>query len=338
MSRQVRVLSAMVLGVGLVAAWVSQQWAGERERSAALRARITELEAQLAEAAEELERPGSVAAHDPAPVVSATHDTGETSEQDWPPSGRLSDREIAAYRALQEQERVLYEDPEFREASLKQMTALFRGRLAALRSELGLPLEEFEQIVEMLAQVELQQRIRAKDAMIAGTPETHEMFDEESWRWRAERGRAVDLALRDALGDTRYREWVEYQHSLPAREQLEELQGALEFSGAPLTSEQQQELLPILREAQKRTDARLAALGIAPTGRRVSTDMDQSLRQEEATIEVRAEVNRSTAAAVAEILTPAQQEAFVTYLERELDLQRAQLLTEQRTLEAFRRR
>lgn len=43
-------------------------------------------------------------------------------------------------------------------------------------------------------------------------------------------------------------------------------------------------------------------------------------------------------AAVAEILAPVQQQAFVAHLERELDLQRAQLLTERQTLEAVRSR
>jgi hypothetical protein len=335
MSKPVWVLSAMILGIGLVSAWFAQQWAGEREHALALQARIAELETQLARSAEAQERSGTGAVQDPASAVPATHDAADAPDHDWPPSGPLSEEIIAADRAYSEQERALYEDPEFREASLKETTARFRRRFAALRSELGLPPEEFERVVEALAKAELQQRIYENDEKIARTPATYESFDLASSRWQAERWRAIDLTLRDALGDARYRQWIEYQRSRPAREQLTELQATLESSGSPLTSEQQQALMPILREADERSAARLAALGIGPERPGRITDMDGKLRRQETTIEIRAEVNRSTTAAAAEILTPAQHEALVANLERELEQQRALLLIERRTLEAF---
>ncbi len=196
MSKPVWVLSAMILGIGLGSAWLAQQWAEEREHAVALQVRITELETQLARSAEAQERSGTGEVQNPASAAPATHDAVDAPDHDWPPSGPLSEEIIAADRAYSEQERALYEDPEFREASLKETTARFRQRFAALRSELGLPPEEFERVVEALAKAELQQRIYENDEKIARTPATYESFDLASSRWHAERWRAIDLTLR----------------------------------------------------------------------------------------------------------------------------------------------
>ena len=336
MSKPVWILSAMVLGVGLAAAWLAQQWAGERQQALALQARITDLEKQLATSADALERRGAVATHDPAAEVSATTDAVESPDQDGPPSGKLAEERRAAFQASREQELALYEDPAYREAELKLIAEGFRVRLAALRVALRLPPDEFDRIVEALAQAEQQQSIYTLEAIIAGMPVSRESLRVESERRREERERAVDLALRDALGDARYRQWIEYQRNRPAGGRLDALQATLEYSDSPLRAEQRQAMMPILSEAEKRVDAKLASLGIAPEWRDRITDMDEMLRQQEAIIGIRAEIYRSTAASVADILTPAQHQAFIESLDRELELRRAQLLTNRRTLEAYR--
>jgi len=336
LSKPVWILSAMVLCVGLVAAWLAQRWAGEREHSSLLQARITELEKQLAATTDALERRGIVATQDPTAQIPATPDAVESPDQDGPRSGQLPEERRAAFRASRERELALYDDPAFREAELRLIAEGFRVRLADLRVELRLKPDEFDQIVGALARAEHQQRIYMLEAIIAGTPVSRESFEAESQRWREERERAVDLALRDALGDARYRQWMEYEHSRPAGGRLDALQATLEYSDSPLRAEQRQAMMPILSEAEKRVDARLASLGIAPEWPDRITDMDEVLRQKEAIIEIQAEINRSTAASVADILTPAQHQAFIESLDRELELRRAQLLTNRRTLEAYR--
>jgi hypothetical protein len=326
----------MALGIGLVSAWLTQQWAEEREHALALQARITELEKQLAASTDALEGRGTVATDDPTAEVSATPDAVESADQDWSPSGQPSEEHIAAFLASREQQLALYEDPAYREAGLRLIAARFRQRLAALRVELRLPPDEFDRVLGALAQAEMQQNIYMLEASIAGTRVSDESLDFGAERLYEERERAVDLALRDALGDARYRQWNEYQRNRPAGRQLDALQEKLEYSGSPLGAEQRQAMMPILSEAEKRVDAKLASLGIASERPRRISDMDEVLRQQEAIIEIRAEIYRSTAASVADILTPAQHQAFIENLDRELELRRAQLLTSRRAMETYR--
>lgn len=314
----------------------------ERERSAALQARVDALEhasrvttaaaGARASVADERTAESGPAARPPATTATTTPGASAPEE-----SSRPADRQRA--REMQQRQRQLWKDPEYRAAMAAQNKASLRRLYGDAARELGLSPVEMERLLDALAT----QRLPDPDAMdVSLGPEGR---PDEDWLRRtrerdAARRRAGEAELRALLGDERYARWQEVEKTTPARIQAERLRMEVSAAGVTLDRAQEASLARLLADEERRVSnevgkatARSAdnALAGAPWNgtpapkRDPSTAAADSLRLQRAMLDARANSNDRIREAAATFLSAEQLDAFMQQREAAVTAQRVAL-------------
>lgn len=155
--------------------------------------------------------------------------------------------------------RDLPKDPEFREAQRAQMRASVSQNYTDLAKGLALTPDETNAMFDLISKNLLDSMAGAMASNDGHPP------DEAAMRAVYEGRQEQENNVRSLLGSDRYQKWREYQQTLPARQQVNQLRGALSSSGQSLNDEQVSSLVVSLSTEQKRSaqEQSLAARGMA---------------------------------------------------------------------------
>lgn len=143
----------------------------------------------------------------------------------------------------------MFTDPEMKKSMRVQQLVGIRMIYGDLVKELGLSAEEGEQLMETLADRQMDLSATAMAAM-NGTAPAGAKADES-----AETQKRYAEQLRSVLGEERYKQFQSYEGSIGDRFMLQQFEGQFAASGAPLEAAQKQGLLNLMREERTKAPA-----------------------------------------------------------------------------------
>lgn len=210
----------------------------------------------------------------------------------------------------------MMKDPEYRKARLAQTRMSLPQNYPGLVEELGLTPEEADRLFNLMAENQMEMSdLTMATATFNGVPPDPAAVEEVNRR-RPEMQRRQEEALMSMLGSARYSQYQEYQQSRPARQQVVQLNRALEGVGLPLTPEQSRPLTAAYIAEQKRQREDTQRL---MSGRSVQ----DVARMQEERFELQAESNRRMLEAARPHLSTQQLETMKASLEQQLTMNRA---------------
>jgi hypothetical protein len=204
------------------------------------------------------------------------------------------------------------------------MTLHLRRTYADLQRLLGLSDAEYADLMATMAQLELEQALRSWEV-----PQDQNL--DLATRVAAARQQSMNVetarrqVLRDALGESKYRQWIDYQRTADGRQELERWRIELATAGLSLTPNQAQDLLPILVEHQQRIAALPPPAVALARAHATSAGASSALQEAERDIASRADINAWLGDAVTGILTAEQRELITASGNSDIELRRAQL-------------
>lgn len=222
--QELAVLRATALNPNERAAWQQRLWDAEKRRA--------ELEQQ-------------VAALPPGP----REDAGAATPADAfppPPGVRGTGRGAGGGRFA-----AMMEQPEIQRLLAVQQKAALDSRYAALFKNLALSPEQLEKFKNLL----VEKSTAAMDVMMAAREQginprrDREAFD----KLVADTQSEIDTSIRDALGETAFAQYQDYERTLPQRAVTDQLEQRLSYSSTPLTAEQSNSIVSILAANQPGT-------------------------------------------------------------------------------------
>jgi hypothetical protein len=200
-------------------------------------------------------------------LAAAQQDQPATSEADKQaqPAQQANQNPVARI-VLNQQE--LMKDPEYRKARLAQTRLSISQNYPGLVEELGLTPEEASRLFDLMTQSQLEMSDLSMTAATINGVAPDPAAMEETMRRRTEMQRRQDDALMSMLGSSRFGQYQEYQQSRPARQQVVQLNRALEGVGLPLTAEQSRPLTAayIAEQRRQREDTQRMAMNRAQAG------------------------------------------------------------------------
>lgn len=198
--------------------------------------RVQSLESQLA-SAREAKPTGAATSTAPAPADAATR------------------RGPDAFRGMMD-------NPEYQKLMTIQQKARLDGNYAALFKKLKLTPQQLEQFKQLL----VERQTSMIDLMsVARTQGLDPRTDPAAYRQLVESTQAeVDQSIKDALGESAYAEYKNYETSAASRNVVTQLDQRLSYNGSPLNESQSAQLLQILNTSNQ---SRTAAASVAvPAG------------------------------------------------------------------------
>jgi hypothetical protein len=318
MDRRAKLFAATTVTLGVTSAWLALQLSNERERAAMLAERVAVLEAsrEPLSGSREAEADTTPATDRDPSATPAEPDSSQIALQ-----RRDTEAWLARFRANQAK---LLRNTLYRERWLTMRTLQLRRTYTDLQGILGLSDVEYANFLATIAQFELEQTLRNYEAPLEQGLDT-------AGRIAAARQQAASTetarrqALRDALGDSQYRQWLDYQRTAEGRQELERWRIQLATAGLSLTADQAQDLLPILVEHQQRITALPNPAVVLARAQATSTSASSALQEAERDIASRADINAWLGDALAGILTAEQRELITAAGNHDIELRRAQL-------------
>lgn len=347
MSKTVLVLFVACVGLSLLSLHlVKQMRAGQ--------ATITELQAQVAKLESERQRTPPVSAPvvppaatwhvepvapAPAPAnkevpkaVASRPPTPAPAEGMFASSPSREDR-IRMVREARERQRQLMQDPEYRDAVRVQHRNNIGRQYPGLGQELGLTGEQTEQLFDLLVDQQMRNNERAEfmwdtEGLDPATLQQRQEKLQQQW---TETQRKNEAELAAQLGPGKLQAWKEYQSTLPARHQAEQLRTTLAGRGVALSEDASRAVVKAYAEAQKIemqeyanmakanvSAGKPAALGmvghVAPTADMYERQVENAKKR-----------NQRVLDALSPFLTYEQREALQKEQEAELKMQEAQM-------------
>jgi len=335
MSRLVTILAMAAVSCAGASAYFWKQARHEHSRAEQLQARVAELERYRSQP--------------PNPFTPVVGDSSATAEQpvaNTPPQAAVAAAQPAAAaktqiasninvkdarERLRRQQRLLMDDPEYREALRVQHRMMLGQAYPDLAEALGVAPDQVDRFLDLLTEQQLK-------SQMVGSYDGNDRAEVEQWQRRfQERERNNQAAIADLIGADGLQRWKDYQTSLGARYRAKQLSNAMESSGTPLRQDQVQPLQQALAEGDERTRKQwqAAAARFQANGRPPSPK-DQIKMQEEQ-LQHMTENNEQLRTTLSAILSNEQMEAFRQIQERELQVQQAQLRIQRAQLEAQER-
>jgi len=303
-------------------------WQEEREgrtHTAALAARVLELEQQLSSArtiaapkpeAEGAAAPISGTAPNPPPLAPERPALARTLPA---PAARNEAGFARAATAFRRPD-ALMKDPEYRAAMRAQQKMMLSVRYSDLSEALQLQPEEASKLLDLLAEQQAAMMNRPPLFASGATPDPAAV---DEWRQRMEQQRIDNEAqIANLLGEGKMQEWKEYQGSEGARMQVAQLRQVLANSAEPLRQDQVQPLVKAVAAEQKRTME--ATQRMTPASARQMTRADQ-LALMEKSFEQTAQTHQRLHDTAAGHLSSQQLEQFDQMLKQQADMQRISL-------------
>jgi hypothetical protein len=351
MTKIALILAIAAVGEGAVALHLVNQLHKERESTQALQARVTELESKAPQ-------PGASATFIAVPQPTVSPFSGQKVEVPPTPAtagGRTvasatapvpgvfvpppPDRErmLQQMEASMERQRAMLRDPDYREAMLaQQKMGLMRGNPNVGR-DLDLTAEQVDRLFDTLAEQQLRSMETSQPLAWGEQPDAAKM--QEYHRKMMEQQSANETEIKRALGDTKYREWQEYQSMAGVRWEADRVRASLASAGVPLDENLAKPLLKTLSEQQQKMmqeATKMAAFGTPASNRLIAvgglstvTSTDPSnmnvLQMQERSLEFTAQHQKRQREALARVLTPEQLKIVEDEHNAELQMQKAQL-------------
>ncbi|HEX7013057.1 MAG TPA: hypothetical protein VF161_09925 [Steroidobacteraceae bacterium] len=338
MGKAVLLLLITSVSFALTSVHLVRQLRAERAQAAQLQARIEQLEKASRASAAPPATPADTTVFEPPSAQTPKEPTSEPPKPVGlislaPPSGRLapasalrSDEERARMlKEHMERQRALLKDPEYREAMLAQQKASLSRMYPDLAEEINLTDDEAERFATLLAE----QQLRSMEMGMAWStqPESPAEAEERLRRFR-EQEKANQAELEQLLGAQRYQAWKEYQETLGARYQVNELRSLFAAQGVPLQEELTKPLMSAMADEQRR-EMEEAARVFATSGRTQASVSSRGLVPmlglDEGSAERLAQSQRRVREALSPYLTAEQLEVLEAEQETQLELHRASL-------------
>jgi hypothetical protein len=196
----------------------------------------------------------------------------------------------------------MMQDPEMRKFIRDQQRATMNQLYGPLVKSLGMTPEEGEKFKDLLAESAM--NLTEKASSLFGGTKTNSTEAVE--RLGAEQ-KGFEQAVREFLGEDRYAQYQEYQQTVGERALLEQFRQQTAGSDHPLTPQQTDALLAVMKEEKQNLPA-MAGLGGAQNSGNV-----QALFSEEQTqklLEAQETVNQRVYQRAGQILAPEQMESF----------------------------
>jgi hypothetical protein len=266
------------------------------------------------------------AAKSPAPVRSgaAAPAMAERNEPP-PPPGAAVDRPFRAGRRG-DFPPDFSNDPEIAPLLLKQRQRQIASRYAALFARLGLSPEKTEQLERMLADKQLSRF----EAM--GLARRQGLGREDAQSLAREADTEADTAMRALIGDAAFAQLQEYDRTYQQRTTVNNLSTQLGYSGASMSTDQQERLIGVLAEHAVVDERSFGPPGISGSGS-IFNRANSAAEIEEFFV-TKAASDAEVVEQVSSFLTPAQVEAVRRQQQDETDRLRLTALRIDRTRRA----
>ena len=349
MTKIALILAIAAVGEGAVALHLVNQLHRERENTQALQARVTELESKAP-------RPGASATFIAVPQTVSPFTTVQKVEPSQTPA--TANKPVAAavavngfvpmpppdqermreqMKASMERQRALLRDPEYREAMLAQQKMGIMRTNPNVGRDLDLTADQVDRLFDTLAEQQLRSMETSQPLAWGEQPDAAKM--QEYHRKMMEQQSANETEIKRALGDTKYREWQEYQSMAGVRWEADRVRASLASAGVPLDENLAKPLLKTLSEQQQKMmqeATKMAAFGTPASNRLIAvgglsavTSTDPSnmnvLQMQERSLEFTAQHQKRQREALARVLTPEQLKIVEDEHNAELQMQKAQL-------------
>ena len=356
MSKLALVLAILAIGEGAVTLHLVRQVRAERETAQTLQARVNELEQRGPQpgatfvavptqptvtnpfgTVKKTEAPPAKAVAGNAATAGNVMVGGFTNAGPIPLSAPDQERMREQMQASMERQRTLLRDPEYREAMRAQQKMNLVRSNPNLARDLNLTADQLDRLNDVLAE----QSMRAMEntspmwSVNGEQPDAAKM--QEYHRKAMEQQRNNEAELRRALGDTKYREWQEYQSMAGVRWEADRVRTSLASAGVPLDENLARPLLKSLHEQQmKMMQQQAVAAGTASTnaiaaGRLMvssgfsTANSPDMLKMQEQSLEMMAQHQKRQRDALASVLSSEQLKIIEDEHNAEQQMQRAQL-------------
>jgi hypothetical protein len=345
---------ALVLGIvaiaeGAVTLHLVNQLHDSRENAQTLQVRVTELERsrpQPAAGATFVAVPTGPAV---SPFTTGAGSSAQTSRP--PPSAAVTgafgsanafvagvavpppdpERMRQQMNASMDRQRALLRDPEYREAMLmQQKMALMRSNPSAVK-DLDLSPEQADRLFDTMAQQALRSMENSNRMAWGEQPDPAQL--QEFQRKAMEQQNADEAELKAALGESKYREWKEYQGMAGVRWEADRVRASLANAGVPLDDALTKSLLTTLQDQQQKVmQQQMNALPgasmrarLAIAGQVANVDAANIVQTQQDSLDSMAKYQRQRREALAGVLTPEQLKIIEDEHNAEVQMQRAQL-------------
>jgi hypothetical protein len=349
MSKTVLILFAACTGLSLLSLHLVQ-------RMRASQAEVTQLQAQVAKLEQQQQTPPPpapapapifqverVAPPPPAPnketsVVAQLQRLRPASEEATFANGPSREERMRMVREARERQRQLMQDPDYREAMRVQHRSNMVRQYPGLAQELNLTAEQTEQLFDLLADQQMRNNEQAEllwDAEGLDPAALQQRQEKMAQRW-GEIQQKTEAELAAQLGPDKLQAWKEYQSTLGARHQAEQLKTTLAGRGVPLSEDANRAVVKAYAEAQKAEMQEYANMANAARVNAASSGKAAALvglqmrgmppsEMYEKQIEHAKKRNQRVLEAVSPFLSYEQREALQKEQEAELKMQEAQM-------------
>ncbi len=333
MTKIALVLAIAAIGEGAVTLHLVRQLHAEREIAQALQARVTQLQRD----AQQESQAGATFVAVPTQPVTSPFTAGEKTAR--PPSAALARSSLQAVNvfgtasgvalaapdqariraqmdASLERQRTLMKDPEYREAMQAQQKMVLMRSNPNVARDLNLSAEQMDQLFGTLAD----QAVRGMENMEMNRKATGQQ-------------RANEAELKRVLGETKFREWQEYQALSGVRWEADRVRASLAGAGVPLDDTLVKPLLKTLQQQQQKMMEQMTANAAAPVHGRIMASNgfitepgnNEVMEMQQKALEATAQHQRRQRDALARVLSPEQIKVIEDEHDAELQMQRAQL-------------
>jgi hypothetical protein len=263
MNKVVLILLIATGGFGLVSLHLVGELRAERSQVAALQTQIEQLRSSsslarpapnpIAQSQAELaSRIGNPTAPPPARSASAAASTASPVFTVVAAGSR--EEQIQSAREMLERQQALMRDPAYRSAMIEQQKNSMRTFQRGLQRELGLSDEQYERVLELQAEQQLRGQDVTEPYLFTegpADPAAAQAAAQEQARKYQELQQRNENELSALLGEQKYRAYQEYQRTLGARSEVNQLNVALAEAGVPLREDQ---MKPMIRAIQESND------------------------------------------------------------------------------------
>lgn len=328
MNKSILILGIGCAGLASASGYLWQEMHAQRARADSLQSQITQLRSvQKLRPATTYAPPAT----ESTPTTAASSAVSEvpvtpariTSIQSAPnANGTARARFMGGF----EQQQRLLKDPEYRKLMLAQQRMAMARMHPDLMSALGLSREQTGHLFDLLAEqqmrsMEHQPRMRGMN----GPPDEATVQQMQREAQEEQQSREADVAA--LLGDEKLAEWKEYQESMGARFQVNQLRDTLASSDSALRQDQIQPLVAVIAQEQRRVMTDSAYNTPRPMHASMQASM-QAMTAENRTRAMEEMVERTRASnqrvhdAATAILSPDQLDSLDQMLNQNLDMQR----------------
>lgn len=210
----------------------------------------------------------------------------------------------------------MFSDPEMKKSMRVQQLVGVRMIYSDLAKELGLSAEDSQQLMEILADRQMDLSAAAMASFDRNSPDK-----EANAKKVANAQKRYAEQLQAVLGEERYKKFQSYEGSIGDRFLLQQFEGQFAASGAPLEAAQKENLLGLMREERTKTPNNFANT-TDPAKQMDALKSDEAIGQFTTSQE---EFNRRVLARARDILSADQIAAFEKIQQQQIELMKTQM-------------